>query len=386
MNSVLINQQNNTKKKYHSKNMSRRQAAFGIIEAGSLVGERLRLVTDVWNRLCNVSKVENDSKVPFDILVKHYDANRHPLHVRGWTSRGRLHDLFVSSFKQVAFESEGKLYVAKDSFIDFYVKLSLEVQTMRQKGEAALDPDRFFCTMVEQTWHLDEDWGQQPDDEDEHGIANSNVEDILRPTGIKALEPVQRMPTDALDLVWKDPQTGKLTGFKGIVKPLFPRKDIPARIRGHFVLGIESAENKVKFIPTRPTNQPPFDFVWQDEETGKLIGLHGVVASSVDLPFTPDNIKRHLFTPKESLESGVEFISHAKDPASTLFKKINDEYGLDAVHEARKVAGLKKAVFEGTACGNVYATTWSGKFSDQFPGGPWRQAGLNCSSTAKKFY
>lgn len=369
--------------------MSRRQTAFGIITPGALVGDRLTLVLDAWQRLCNVSNVADDSFVPLEILVRHYDANRHPLHVRGWTSRGRLQDLFETSFKQVAVAStSGALVVPKDSFLDFYVKLSQEVQTMRQKGEAALDPDKFFCLMVEQTWHLDEHWGEDvDDDQDQHGINNSNNHDILRPTGIKALEPVHRLPTSPLDLIWADAKTGRLVGFRGIVKPLFIRQILPALLRGHFALSIESAENKVQYLPTRPTNQPPFDFVWEDAETGKLVGLQGVIASAVDLPLTSDDIKKHLSTPAESRANGVQYLEDcAKDSSSVLFKKTHDDYGTDAVLEARKIAGLKKAVFEGTACGHVYATTWSGKFSDQFPGGPYRQAGLNTSSVSKSRY
>lgn len=370
--------------------MSRRQAAFGIITPGALVGDRLSLVLDAWQRLCNVSNAPNDSQVPLDILVRHYDANRHPLHVRGWTSRGRLQDLFETSFKQVAFPSEstGALVVAKDSFLDFYVKLSQEVQTMRQKGEAALDPDKFFCLMVEQTWHLDENWGEDVDDDnDQHGISNSNHHDVLRPTGIKALEPVHRLPTSALDLIWKDAKTGRLVGFRGVVKPLFLRRVLPPHLRGHFALPIESNENKVQYVPTRPTNQPAFDFVWEDVESGKLVGLQGVVASAVDLPLTDNDIKKHLFTSAESRANGVQYLEDcAKDSSSVLFKKTHDDYGTDADLEARKVAALKKAVFEGTACGHVYATTWSGKFSDQFPGGPYRQAGLNTSSVSKSKY
>lgn len=428
--------------------MSRRQAVFGITPAGALVGARLQLVEEAWHRLSVaagkhcvvVDSEDNNSLIPLPVLLRHYDANRHPLHMRGWTSRGRLQDLFETSFKKVAVSGPepNVEYVAHGAFVDFYVKLSAEVQVMRQKGEAALDPDAFFCQMVEQTWHLDEEWGiagqrklvtvaavspvsaegegggssktavkksqtllvsAESDSDDE--CHNSNMNDVLRPTGVKAMQSVQRLPTDVLDLVWavSDAATGKkqLVGFRGVVRPLFPRAAVPAPIRGHFLLPAESAESHVKFLATRPSNQPSLDFVWPDMEnllvggsgssqSPVLIGLQGVVSSSVDMVAVPEEIRRHLFTPAQSSAANVQFAPTEKPPCPILFKKLSDEYGMDAVPEARRTAALKKAVFEGTACGNVYATTWSGKFSDQFPAGPWRQAGLNTSASKPRVY
>jgi hypothetical protein len=145
----------------------------------------------------------------------------------------------------------------------------------------------------------------------------------------------------------------------------------------------ESAEARVRFLPTRPTNQPPLDFVWREGEgeEGQLVGFPGVIASVVDVPVVPESVRSLLMTPEQSSAAGVRFATIAAPTAGVLFKRQSDSYGRDAVDEARRVAALKRAVFEGTACGHVYATTWSGKFSDGFGGGPWRQQGLNCSMT-----
>lgn len=403
--------------------MSRRAAVFGITPPGALIGQRLALVEDAWSRLTVAAgKHAAGDRVPLDTLLRHYDANRHPLHARGWTSRGRLQDLFEASFRKVAVSGPetGVDYVTRDAFVDFYVKLSQEVQVMRQKGEAALDPDAFFCAMVEQTWHLDEEWGlpesrrvvavaapaaagkaveagsgdgaaakraaavvvvqAETDSDDE--CQNANMHDVLRPTGVKALQSVHRPPVEVMDLVWRDDKTKALVGFRGVVRPLFCRAALPAPLRGHVLLAQESLENRVRFVPTRPTNQAALDFVWEDVEgSGRLCGLRGVVSSAVDLVVAPDAVKQHLMTPAQSAAAGVEFAETDKPANGILFKRVNDAYGMDAVEEARRTAALKKAVFEGTACGNVYATTWSGKFSDQFPGGPYRQQGLNTAQS-----
>ena len=369
--------------------MSRRDAAFGIVPVGSLVGERCDLVSDAWSRLCNVAGATDDSKAPLALLVQHYDATRHPLHVRGWTSRGRLDDLFLASFKSAVVKGDdGVDYVPKAAFFDFYVKLSTEVQTMRQKGEAALDPEAFFCTMVLATWHLDEPWGLSAAAAATAAtnVENSNVDDVLRPTDIKAREPIARVATDAMDLVWVAPDGKGLVGFRGVCKPLFPRSIVAPLLRGHFALAVESTQNKVRFLPTRPTNQPPFDFVWRDDESGgRLVGLQGVIASAADLSIVPASVAAHIMTPAQSEAAQVSFLPCGKPTGPVLFKRVSDDYGLDALSEARRTAALKKAVFEGTACGHVYATTWSGKFSDQFPAGPWRQAGLNTSASKSRF-
>lgn len=308
------------------------------------------------------TKLDRDGSGVVDIvdLKEVYDVSRHPRVLDGSMSQSMALQMFLNNFEPCAAARDGK--VTWDEFQTYYEKVSAEVDLGRE-----LDHDAYFELLVVRAWRLDE-----PEDArmpETRFIATTDE----KPTGLKA--------TRSMHLVWRDPASGTILGFPSVVKPWFARKIMPLSLRQHFAYYDEMERVPHKMLPANGCSLAPLDIVWTDESDGSVLALKGLVATTVDVAKLPDTLRAHIMLPTEAAKLNPSYIP-IEPVANPIYKRSNDVYGVGSNEQCQKILELKKATFNGTACGNVFAGK-TGKFSNSFGGGMYTNSSLNITMKPK---
>lgn len=318
----------------------------------SLEGARLEVVKRAFVKLAQ----EEAGTVPLSAMKMLYNAAAHPRVLDGSISQSKARALFESHFTHIPPEGA----VTWDDFASYYTKASTEIDAGRD-----IDPDASFVQMVIRAWRLDEDGAPRFEST---GILPTTLE---RPSGYSA--------TVNMDLVWKD-ENGGLVGYRHVVKPLFSRAELPDEIRGYFALPVESTRANVRFLPAQAALVADLDLVWPKnaaEPSGEWTGYRAAVRSNVDTRFLPALLQNYILPFTRTSQMNVTYNESVKIQ-NPVYKKTSQTYGVGAKEHCAQVAELKKLTWEGKAAGNVFAGK-TGKFSDQFKAGCYRNSGLNVS-------
>jgi hypothetical protein len=286
-----------------------------------------------------------------------YDARRHPRVLDGNMSIIQAEEALLRQFEG----AEDGIITWKE-FLQYHIKVSNEVDRSR-----SLDRETTFLNIVAMAWRLDKD---------------PNA--ALSPTGIIPLTlecPTGLAATKNLDLVWPSSEPGVLFGFKGVVKCRFGRSSLPEDIRGCFAFQDELVNFTVKYPVSRSVLIAPVSIVWTDESTGQIVGLRDVVTPNADLNQVPDFLRSRMMQADEAIRlygSAINWLPLAQAYNPT-YKKSSESVGVAVDDHARDVLDLKKRVFEGTNCGVAWHGH-TGKFTDSFNGGPYKNSSLNTAT------
>lgn len=299
---------------------------------------------------------ESTGMAKLDVLVQAYDTSKHPTVVLGDLAPSAAKKILRTQLEPSANYHNG--YVALDDFLVFHERL----QTGLLKTESHVkDPEARFVQLVAQLW---------------------NVAALkLEPTGITPL--TMELPTGfqasrQMDLIWVDEATGALQGYRGVVKPIFRRADLPKGIQGHFAFADEVKLLNVKYIPPQPAVRPPFDVVWSDNDV--LYGLAAVVSSSVDTAVLPSFLATFIGNcPKNQDGKAMDVTFLQKDDAAMknpMYITSSAAIGIKAVEYAHKVVDAKIKALNGTNPVGIFAGR-AGKFTATFDGGMPQSSGFN---------
>jgi hypothetical protein len=323
----------------------------------SLPPQRLQLVETAFRKL----DPSNSGFASLESMKATFDAARHPRAVDGTMSQSMVREAFFNQFEPLAAARGGS--VSWDEFLTYYTRLSAEIDTGRE-----LNHDHFFEMVVSKVWRLDDDA------KDPLPVTKVIPITLERPTGLLA--------TQNMDLMWPD-GAGGLIGFRAVVKPWFARSDLPEGLRGHLLFAQETQRHTHKYLPVQAALTPPHDIIWEIEpESGVYAGLQGVVLSNVDLAQLPTDLLQYILPSKVSGQKSVHFLSLPK-VENPHYKRSSEVYGFRAQEHCQELLELKKAVFSGDAKGGVFAGR-TGKFSNEFGGGMYRNSGLNVTTNPHK--
>jgi len=322
--------------------------------APPLPSGRLEAVETAWAKVSQGAET-----VTLDQLTQAYDAARHPRVLDGNMSVIQAREALLRQFENI---EDGT--VGWPQFLAYHVKVSNEVDRSR-----SLDREGSFLSIVALAWRLDQD---------------PNA--ALEPTGIipTTLDcPTGLAATKNLDLVW--PEDGVLYAFKGTIKCRFARSLLPPSIRGCFAFQEELTGFTVKTRLSRSALIAPLSIVWLNNETGEVFGLRDVVAPNVDVPQLPSYLQDVLLQADAATKryGNITWLELAR-AYNPMYKKSSEAFGVGTAEHALDVVTLKKAVFEGTACGLAWHGH-TGKFTDSFNGGPYKFSGLNTVKTKPAF-
>lgn len=314
--------------------------------------------------------VDGSGVVDLADMERLYDVSRHPAVVSGSMPASLVREMFLNNFEDVK-TRDGKVTWAE--FQNYYLKMSAEVDRGRE-----IDKDAFFELIVTRAWRLDED-----------------ALPVVPSTGLRlqSLEMCEGFAASVpLDLVWKDAASGRLVGYRGVVKNVFARKCLPECLRGHMALQPESVEQGVTYLqPPTGCLLPPYDLIWSTAADGStapagssagttsastLRGLAGVVLSKVDLPSVPEPLRSYIFpAAKAKLLRNVNYLP-VREGFNPVYKKTSHAIGIGATEQAEATCRMKAAYYSGNGCGQVYCGR-VGKFTDTFQGGPYTNSSLN---------
>jgi hypothetical protein len=302
---------------------------------------------------------DGSGEISFEEALAAYDVSRHPLVQEGVMSPTMAVEALIRQFEPSAQARDGK--ISWEEFETYYLKVSQEVD----RGHS-VDKEGFFRNLVRKAWRLDED--EKPI------LATTNIipDTLGLPSGLARAK--------NMDLVFPSESGLGLQGFRGAVKTVFARGDIPECLRGYFALHGELERIPVSFLPVRAATLPPYDFVWPTED-GTWTGYKGVINSNVNLAAMPEDLRCLVRTQQESASLGAVYQQSAPQVANPHFRKSSDIYGEGTEVECAKLADLKRNTFNGKAAGTRYLGR-TGKFTNGAPP-PSAGSGLNCGSVKK---
>jgi len=254
------------------------------------------------------------------------------------------------------FDAVPDAIVTWQEFLQYHCRMSIEVDRSR-----SIDRDAWFIRVVERAWRLDQ-----------------NPDDALEPTGVfpETLDaPKGLAQTRNMDLLWPDEKKpGALKGYKVAVKPTFARKDMPKAIRGYFTLQSETETIPKTFLPPRGALLPPMSIVFERED-GPAAMIVDVVSSNVDPSELPPALRAIILTRDEATARGATPLVQQK-LFNPIYKKSSEVFGEGSDARAQEVLELKRKAFAGDNAGQIWLGR-TGKFSDEFRGGVYRNDSLN---------
>lgn len=293
---------------------------------------------------------------PYDALVAAYDVAKHPTVALGDMAPSAARQILANQIKPSADANNGN--VAFEDFVMFHQKMSNEVDKLREK-----DLDYYYVTLVSNLWNVNT-----------LRIPPTNIIPVTfqLPTGLLA--------TRNLDLIWVDESSGKLVGYRGVVKPCFARKVLPESLQGHVAFVDELRGTSVTYLPPQPAVQPPYDLVWGQDE--KLFGLEGLILSNVDLSQLPAALTAHVIPSKDAKGLAVQYVNESTFENPT-YKTSNSKFGYNAEEYTRRLNEEKLKTLTGQNPVGVEAGR-SGAFTAMFGGGMPQAAGLNFTLTRSR--
>ena len=316
---------------------------------------RMEVVAQAFQKL----DTDGSGEVGFEEALAAYDVGRHPLVMEGVMSPTMAVEALIRQFEPCAAARNGK--ISFDEFVAYYTKVSQEVDRSH-----AVDKEGFFRDLVRMAWRLDED--EKP------VLAATNIipATLELPSGLARAK--------NMDLVFPSESGLGLVGFRGAVKTVFARGDVPECLRGYFALYGELERVPVSYLPVRAATLPPYDFVWPTED-GQWTGYKGVINSNVNLAAMPEDLRCLIKTREESAHLGVLYQQVAEVVVNPHYRKSSDIYGSGTEAECARLSELKRNTFNGKAAGTRYLGR-TGKFTNNAPPfGPG--SGLNCGTVKK---